>query len=72
MNVEIPCQSFEIYADIKFHENAPGVVGGGGELFLEERRTDTTKVIVAFRSSSNTPKNISNFRCVGKTVTNLN
>jgi len=29
MNVEIPCQSFEIYADIKFHENAPGVVGGG-------------------------------------------
>jgi hypothetical protein len=70
MKIELHCQSFEKYADMKFHENP--LKGVEDEMFPADTRTDTTKLIVTFRSSSNEAKNISKFRCVGKTVTNLN
>ena len=40
------------YSNVKFHENPLGA-----ELFHVDRRTDTTKLIVAIRNFANTPKN---------------
>jgi len=51
------------YADIKFHENPPKE---GAEFFHADSRTDTTKFIVASRSSSNAPKNILKVYMCGK------
>jgi len=56
MNVEFSQQIFEQSSNIKFHENlfsGSRVVPWG----RTDRRTDMTKLIVAFRNIANAPKN---------------
>jgi hypothetical protein len=52
MKLEFSRQIFEKYTNIKFHENPPV----GAELFRVDRRTEMTKIIVAFRNFANAPK----------------
>ena len=47
-------QIFEQHSNIKFHENHSR---GGSELSHADRRTDMTKLIVAFRNFAKAPKN---------------
>ena len=51
MKLEFSQQIFEKYLDIKFHENP-----SSGSRVVPCRRTDVTKLIVAFRSFANAPK----------------
>jgi hypothetical protein len=52
MELELSQQIFEKSSNIKFHEPHPV----GAELFRADRRTDMTKLIVAFRNFANAPK----------------
>ena len=56
MKLEFSWQCFEEYSNIKFHENPPV----GAELFhadwRTDRRTQMTKLIVAYRNFANAPK----------------
>jgi hypothetical protein len=52
MKLEFPWQIFEKYSDIKFHENP-----SSGRRVVSCRRTDMTKLIVAFRNIANATKN---------------
>jgi len=56
MTLEFSRQSFEQYSYIKFHEN-PSVAT---EMFQANRRSDMTKLMVAFRNFANSPKNSTN------------
>ena len=47
-------QNFEKYLNIKFNENP----SEKAEFFYADRRRDMTKLIVAFRNFSNTPREI--------------
>ena len=53
MELEFSRQSFEKYSDSKYHKIRPV----GAELFQTDRRTDMTKLIVAFRNFANALKN---------------
>jgi len=69
MKIEFSQQIFEKYSYIKFHKNASsgsrvvpfGRIDGRTDR-REERQTDITKLIVAFRNFVNAPKNY-NFTC---------
>jgi len=52
MKLQFSRQSFEKYSDIKFNENP----SSGSEFFHADRRTDMTKLTVAFRNLVNAPK----------------
>ena len=54
MKLEFSWQIFEAYSTPNFIKIRPV----GAELFHADRRTDMTKVIVAFRNSANEPKNV--------------
>ena len=52
MKLAFSGQIFGKYSNIEFHEN-PSV---GAELFHEERHTDMTKLVLAFRNFAKAPK----------------
>jgi len=52
MKLEFSRQIFEKYSNIKFHENP----SSGSRVFHADRRTDMTKLTVAFRNFANEPK----------------
>jgi len=56
MKLEFSRQFFEKYSNIKFHENR-SIGSRVVSCAQTEGRTDTTKLIVAFRNFSNAPKN---------------
>ena len=60
MKLEFSRQSFEKYTNIKFHEypsNGSRVAPCGQTDRQADRRTDMTKLIVAFRNFAKSPKN---------------
>jgi hypothetical protein len=52
MKLEFSQETWEKNYNIKFHDNPLG----GAEFFHEDRRTDMTKLIVAFRNFAKAPK----------------
>ena len=61
MKVEIYQQSFEKYSSTKFNKNPSSgsrVVPCGQTDGRRDKQTDMTKLIVAFRSFANAPKNV--------------
>jgi len=57
IKLEFCGQLFEKYSNIKFHEN-PSNGSRGIPCGRTDRRTDTTKLIVAFRNFVNAPKTL--------------
>ena len=55
-DTEFSRQSFEIYPNVKCHEN-PSSGNQFAPCGQADERTDMTKLIVAFRSVANAPKN---------------